>query len=229
MSDISVLHHSIDTLCSIITEQLSDANLSFVLEGEKKSWDDLRVGYFKYSPDNWSSEMGAEPTFGCYAFEEIADAVLDIRRGLIAQWIAEVTCALALFEERSSTPLDPHRFKGFLDVSQYSDFEVCMLCSTFTGADMESALEAWDSGVFFTFKLQPGSRFSDDLQALHLPKKGVGFYKKWWTERHGVVRVDALSKPDIVAHARLNEGEVAREAGDKRPATDSMLKLAWGL
>lgn len=218
-------------ICETVSSQLPDARLVFHTEGECKPWEDLRVCFFSYVHDRWDSSMGPFPTFGCYSFASIPDAILDIRRGRIGRWLSEIDNAIYLYENVQLPQDACARVQGLFteDRKVSSLFEATLLISMFTSFDRELSEKALLGGDFFNFKLSPGCKFSDQVQALLIPDCAVGFYRKWWVTDCETVKINAIKRPQIIAHARLYSQQASDFDLPEKDASDALLKAAWGL
>lgn len=221
----------LEDICKTISSQLPNARLVFHTEGECKPWEDLRVCFFSYVHDRWDPSMGPFPSFGCYSFASISDAILDIRRGRIGRWLSEIDNAIYLYENVALPSDACSRVQGLFteDRKVSSLFEATLLSSMFTSFDQELSEKALLEGDFFNFKLSPGCKFSDQVQALLLPSLSVGFYRKWWVSDCEMVKVSATKRQQIIAHARLYSQKVSDQDTPEKDATDALLKAAWGL
>lgn len=221
---------AIESMCEAISLGLGDARLAFQTVGEKKPWEDLRVCHFVFVHDEWDFSMGEIPTFGCYSQSSLSDAILDIRTGRVSKWIKETSLAILLHQEMEYSETVASRVRGvFGNRELETPFEAALLCSIFTGGDLRLAKEAWLGGQFFTFKVDPGSKFSPEVQALFIEQSQIGFYKKWWAVESDLVQTVCLNKQDLVAHARLNPQDSPNREGSEVDTTKSLMKRAWGL
>lgn len=222
-------HSVIDTICNEISLVLGDTRIFFQTVGEKKPWEDLRVSHFVLAHKDWDESMGPWPTFGCYSQSSISDAILDIRLGRIARWVMETTTAINLCKELAFSDEVERRIQGVLKSKPVENaFEAALLCAIFTEGNMRLSKAAWEHGEFFSFKLDPGSRFSDEVLALFIHRESVGFYKNWGHPDAKAIAVGCSSKMDLIAHARLNQCQRAAEPGVEVDATAKLLKKAWG-
>jgi len=217
-------------LCKEVSRELGDASLSFELAGENKPWEDLRYGSFKFTPARWSKRMGDTPSFGCYAYTDLGSALFDLKRGKISRWVNNVSNAVSAYLHIQKSPQwNPDRLGKIVPmVASAGILDAAMHCSVFCQSNFDLTLEALETGIFFSFKLQPGSKYSEDIQGMYLPKSGVGSYQKWWTTEPSVVLFDAGQRTDVISHARLAQDAPAESTGEERAATDLLIKTAWG-
>lgn len=227
---MSGVGNSIESMCEAISRGLGDARLAFQTVGEKKSWEDLRVCHFVFVHDEWDFSMGELPTFGCYSQTCLSDAILDIRTGRVSRWIKETSLAIALYHEMEYSQNVADRVRAvFGNRELETPFEAALLCSMFTGGNRTLAKMAWDRGQFFTFKVDPGSKFSPEVQALFIEEAETGFYKKWWAVESELVQATCMNRQDLVAHARLNPQDLPTLLEADADTTKSLMKRAWGL
>mgnify|MGYP006170284815 CR=1 FL=1 len=217
-------------LCSEVSRELEDATLSFEISGENKSWEDLRHGSFKFIPARWSKRMGDTPTFGCYAYTDLSSALFDLKRGKISRWVHNVSNAVNAYLHVQKDPgWNPERLTRIVPmVASAGILDAAMHCSVFCQAHFDLTLEALESGNFFSFKLEPGSKYSEDIQGMYLARSGIGSYQKWWTTEPSVVLFEAGQRTDVISHARLSQDAPAESPCEDRAATDLLLKTAWG-